>query len=412
MKTKTIRTLLLLAGMMFTLTACGGSGDDTSTPGQGNPDPGKEIVFSTKYVGGDISLLTKYEQAGAKYYDLNNQPIGNLLTFLKNQKLTTLRVRLFLNPANASDEEKGWGACQDLAYVKALGKRIKDAGFKLMVDFHYSDTWADPSNQWTPKEWAGLTDEQLYTKIYDYTKASLEELKAAGATPDLIQTGNEISYGMLWGEVGTSSPKKCYTSSTANWSRFIKLLSQAGKACREVCPNAKIIIHTERAAQTNVLQGFYAKIKEAGLDYDVIGLSYYPYYHGTLAQLDNALKVLESNFADKEIMIVETGYFYAWQPTVEGSGADLQDLYPITPAGQQAFTKALVDKLNTHKNVTGLFWWMLEACENGTSPQVRSSWYNASLFNDAAKVNGQDDITYDYPAGKAMPAISELQNFK
>ena len=153
-----------------------------------------------KFVGGDISLLTKYETNGAKYYDLNGNSITDVLAFLKNQGLNSMRVRLFVDPNNATKAEKGQGVCQNLEFVKTLGKIIKDAGLSFMLDFHYSDTWADPSKQWTPKNWETLTDDQLYDKIYEYTKDCLQTLKDAGATPDLIQTGNEISYGMLYGK--------------------------------------------------------------------------------------------------------------------------------------------------------------------------------------------------------------------
>lgn len=197
----------------------------------------------TKYAGGDLSMLTKYEEANVAYYDVNGTKIenGKLLEFLRDDAgFNIVRVRLFVNPTGAT------GVCQDLDYVKKLGKQIKDAGMAFMLDFHYSDTWADPSNQYTPAAWSSLSDADLYARYTTTPKECLNALKAYGATPDFIQTGNEISYGMLWGAQGSSSPKKCYTSSTANWDRFIELLTNAGKACREVCPQAKIIIHTER----------------------------------------------------------------------------------------------------------------------------------------------------------------------
>ena len=152
-----------------------------------------------KYVGGDISLLSKYETNGAKYYDKDGVAITNMLTFLKEQGLNCMRVRLFVDPSKGTDR----AACQDLDYVKALGKSIKDAGFKFMLDFHYSDSWADPAKQWTPDAWKSLSDDELYTKIYEYTAACLDELNKKGATPDFIQIGNEISYGMLWGVDGS-----------------------------------------------------------------------------------------------------------------------------------------------------------------------------------------------------------------
>ena len=367
-----------------------------------------------KYVGGDISLLSKYETNGAKYYDKDGVAITDMLTFLKEQGLNCMRVRLFVEPKNAPVQHQGEGVCQDLDYVKALGKRIKDAGFYFMLDFHYSDSWADPANQWTPDAWKSLSDDELYTKIYEYTAACLDELNKKGATPDFIQIGNEISYGMLWGVDGSTDPKRYYAGETKNRDRFISLLKQAGKACRENCPQAKIIIHTERVAKPDYLKTFYQEMTNNGVDYDIIGVSYYSYYHGDLKKLKTALNTLETNF-DKDIMIVETGYYYAWQTKKFGDdGVDLSATYPISPEGQQAFTKALIEELKSHEKVKGLFWWWLEANENGLdwdTKRVSDQWYNASLFNDGEKINGKDGITYDYPAGKVMPALYELQNF-
>ena len=139
------------------------------------------------------------------------------------------------------------------------------------------------------------------------------------------------------------------------------------------------------------------------VDYDIIGVSYYSYYHGNLQQLETALNTLEDNF-DKDIMIVETGYYYAWQTKDFGDdGVDLSATYPISPEGQQAFTKALIEELKTHEKVKGLFWWWLEANENGLdwdTKRVSDQWYNASLFNDGEKINGKDGITYNYPANQ------------
>lgn len=347
-----------------------------------------------KYVGGDISMLTKYEQAGSQYLDHNGNAVSDVLTFLKNEGWNAMRLRLFVDPSNATDDEKSEGVCQDLPYVKALGKRIKAAGFSFMLDFHYSDTWADPAKQWTPSRWLSLTDAQLYDSIYSYTKDALQQLKDNDATPDFIQIGNEISYGMLWGARNTSA-NHCYTSSTANWERFTTLLKQAAKACREVCPQAKIVVHTERVAQTSVLKGFYDNMASYGVDYDIIGLSYYPYYHGKLEQLESALTTLENAFS-KDIMIVETGYSAHW--AVSGTTIDYSSTYPYTDAGQAAFTTALINKLNEHSKVKGLFWWWPEANEYGnTGSQVTGSWYNATLF--------------DNQTGRAYSALSLLRNF-
>lgn len=354
-----------------------------------------------RYVGGDISLLKAYEDKNVPYYDSLGNKIDALLPYLKNTCGTNaMRVRLFHNPDNASSDAKGQGVFQDLAYVKALGKEIKDAGFKFMLDFHYSDTWADPSNQWTPKAWLNLTDAALQDSIYNYTKTSLQALKDAGAEPDFIQIGNEISYGMLWGEQGTSSPKKYYAGQSTNRSRFTNLLSYASKACREVCPDAKIILHTERVERPSYLVQFYKDMDDAKVDYDIIGTSYYSYYHGYLPQLITAINNLEQNFT-KDIMIVETGYYHAWQPTDGTIKYDYQSTYPIDAAGQKAFTKALVDTLANHPQVKGIFWWEMETNDGEGSAwndqHVLNGWYNAGLVDNAT--------------GRLLPAAYVLKDF-
>lgn len=356
-------------------------------------------VQAQKYVGGDISLLPSYEANGSKYRTTTGAAITDVITFSRDNGLNAMRVRLFVDPTKAPDAEKKEGVRQDLAYVTALGKRIKDAGLKFLLDFHYSDSWADPVKQYTPDAWVTLTDLQLYDKIYNYTKECLQTLKAAGAEPDFIQTGNEISYGMCWGKRGSSSLKKCYTDKDANWLRFTTLLKNAIKACREECPQAKIIIHTERVANVTMQKAFYERLQKAELDYDIIGTSFYSYYHGSLQTLETSLNMLASNFPTKDIWLVEVGYFYNWQPKIKSPGVDLSGQYPITEAGQAAYTEALINVLNKHEKVKGLFWWMMEANEykHTGSSQVTKDWYNAALWDD-------ED-------GKVNPAFFKLQNF-
>ena len=353
------------------------------------------VASAQKYVGGDISLLPEYINANAKYYNYQGQSVSSPLQLFHDEGLNAMRVRLFVNPSDYTGSDKDPNACQDLEYVKSLGKQIKDAGFDLILDFHYSDTWADPAKQWTPAAWVSLTDEQLYDKIYEYTKDALTQMCEAGATPDFIQPGNEISYGMLWGayNASASSLKKCYVNSSANWDRFTTLLENAIKACREVCPEAKVILHTERVQQTNVLSNFYTKMKNANIDYDIIGLSYYPAWHGNLATLESALNAMTTAFPDKDIMIVETGYSYAW--AIPGTSFDYSSVYPYTDAGQNSYTVDLISLLNKYDNVKGLFWWWMEYNANGTS---LSGWYNAPLF--------------DSRTGRATAALSSLKTFK
>lgn len=345
-----------------------------------------------KYVGGDISLLPEYESAGAQYKDEAGQPISELLPFLKKEGMNAMRVRLFVNPKDYNGKDADPNACQDLNYIIPLCKRIKDGGFSLLLDFHYSDTWADPAKQWIPEAWKGLSEEELYSKIYDYTKSTLQTLREEGIVPDFIQPGNEISFGMLWGNPNDkeSDLKKVFINNDANWDRFGKLLKEAIKACKEECPEAEIILHTERVGDLPVQNNFYNKMKDLGVEYDIIGLSYYPYFHGSLSTLNNALTSLETSFPDKEIMIVETGFPYKWE--VPGTSQKVD--YEYSDAGQNQFAKDLVATLNEHESVTGLFWWWLEYNAFNTN---LSGWYNAPLF--------------DSTTGKACSALKTICSF-
>ncbi len=350
------------------------------------------------YVGGDISLLPEYEKAGSQYKTHEGEPIADLIPWLRQQGMNAMRVRLFVNPTKYKqlhgndanpDTKYDPNACQDLEYIKPLCKRIVDAGMDLMLDFHYSDTWADPAKQWTPVDWEGLSDEQLYKKIYDYTKDVLTQLKDYGVVPAFIQPGNEISYGMLWGPVGTSDSKKALMGDDSNWERFGTLLKQAVKACNEICPDAKIILHTERVAQVGVLSNFYQKMAEMQVPYDIIGLSYYPYFHGNMNVLDRALQTLQTGFPSKNIMIVETGYSYKWE--VPGTTHDNTATWPYSEEGQAKFVTDLLEELDKYKDVDGLFWWWLEY--NAYNSDL-SGWYNAPLF--------------DSTTGKATAALKAL----
>ena len=344
-----------------------------------------------KYVGGDISLLPTYEEHGANYMDKDGKIISDMLGFLKEQGLNTMRVRLFVDPSLATDEAKGQGVRQDLEYVKKLGKRIKDAGLQFMLDFHYSDTWADPGQQELPQEFM-MVNTPAFEYIYTYTKVSLKALVDAGATPDFIQTGNEISFGMLWDGCKVKANSAWTAYEDDNWDSFAKALKNASRACREICPNAKIIIHTEQCANNPTLDvAFFKRIKENEVDYDIIGTSYYPYYKGPISNLDKGLTQLETNFPDKQIMVVETGCGYHYKMGDQDTG------YPLTYEGQKNYTADLITMLQKHPQVNGLSWWYAEANAKGCTGDLATGWYNASLF--------------DNETGRALPALYEMKVF-
>ena len=348
-------------------------------------------VQAQKYVGGDLSVLLKYEEQSATYLDKDGKAIADVLTFVKEQGWNTIRVRLFDDPSKDTDKN----VCQDIEYVKRLGKRIKDAGFYFMLDFHYSDTWADPGQQTMPLAWQ-MVNTPAFEYIYTYTKTNLEALVTVGATPDFIQIGNEISFGMLWDGCKVSANSSWTAYEDSNWNSFSTALKNASKACREVCPKAQIIIHTDQCANNPTLDvAFFNRIKQYGIDYDIIGISYYPYFKGPLANLDNGLTELEAHFPDKMIQLVETGYPSKWE--VPGTSYNYTSTYPYSHEGQRKYTADLITMLNKHAKVNGLSWWYAEANAKGCTGSLKEGWYNASLF--------------DNETGRALPALYELKNF-
>lgn len=351
-------------------------------------------------MGGDISMLPQYESAGTVYM---NSAGGKVvpLTYMKNTaKMNSMRVRLFVNPAT-DDATVQSGVVQDLKYVAALGKRIKDLGLDFLLDFHYSDSWADPSYQTVPKAWykgtlsaSNPTNAALGDTLYNYTRRSLEYLVANGAKPDFVQIGNEISYGMLW----RTNNDRCFANSTnGTWLRFTNLLKQASKAVRETVPEAKIVIHIERTKKASDCTAFYNRMRSAGVDYDIIGLSYYPFWHGYISDLSNTLNALEKQFPDKSVQIVETAYYYNWFPTGDVTYTNTTDTWAGTARGQKAFIEDLCTELAEHDNVTGLYYWFPEENGSGQNKTVLAHWLNRGLW---------DNSTH-----KANPGALSLKNF-
>ncbi len=354
-----------------------------------------------KFVGGDLSMLPKFIEKGAIYNDKDGNAVQPL-AFFKEQGWNAMRVRLFVDPTKATTDERKQGAIQDLDYVIALSKDIKEAGFKLMLDFHYSDTWTDPGKHSTPNAWSSMTVDQMKTKVYDYTKDCLDKMNKAGATPDFIQTGNEITVGMLWptGHVYASGG----APSGGSWDNFAGYLANAIKACNEMCPQAQIVIHTEMHAPNDVIKFYQQLANYTDVKYDIIGLSYYPDWHGAFSVLGETLTTLESQFADKKIQIVETGYGFEWQ--LSGPKYDFTSTYPLTDEGQRKWTADFIEVLNQHNNVNGLFWWYPEYTLNNIvfkggsedwSKNFTAGYWNASLFH--------------YKTGNAHLALYEMKSF-
>ena len=344
-----------------------------------------------KYVGGDISDLVLYENHNSPYLDADGNKIDDLITWLTEQcHWNTFRVRLFVNPNGMSNDGKHTdpSVVQDLEYVMSLGKRIKEAGAQFLLDFHYSDTWVDAEHIQSPDAWKDMSVVEKSNQISSYTKECLDALIEAGAKPDMVQVGNEIMYGFMGIKVAP------YEASDSNWEGFLSVLRAGCNAVREACPTARIIIHTDRPSNTDYANFWYGRLDEAGIDYDVIGLSYYPFWHGTLDDLRKGLDNLKTQFPDKTVQIVETGYYFQWWPT-SGINYNTQSLWPATTTGQYNFVEDLIHTLSDYPQVEGLYYWCPEDAGNGddtdwniSSGTVMSNWTNRGLWDPTQSQTG------------------------
>ncbi len=352
--------------------------------------------LAERIAGGDISLLPQYEQLSSGYLDDNGQKIDDLITWLTQDcGWNAFRVRLFVNPNRKSNDgnKVDPAVCQDLDYVKDLGKRIKDASASFMLDFHYSDTWVDAGHIQAPSVCKDMNADQKAEWIASYTTESLQALIAAGATPDYIQIGNEIMAGFMG--IGIDSYKD-----EGNWDDFLKVLQSAACAAREACPDAQIIIHTDQPGIIQSSTNFYNRIQNAGIDYDIIGLSYYPFWQGDISKLKSGLNSLKSHFPDKQIQIVETGYYFQYWPS-SGINYDTRSSWPATPTGQYKMVRDLITVLQDYEQVTGLMYWCPEDAGNGDTGSdwtnytdlVTAGWTNRGLWDPNKSATGHRIIS-------------------
>ena len=353
-------------------------------------------TYAQKILGGDLSLVPAYEAAGDQWLDesgniINSHYSDGMITYVRDQaKWNSVRVRLLVDPT--ADGKAA--TCQDLEYVKRLGKRVKDAGLCLLLDIFYSDTWTDVAQQWIPASWGfdrSTPTATLAAKVKSYTTEVLDALTDAGARPDYIQLGNEVSYGMLW-DTATGANKgnwftlgSSYQTQQSKIERFAALL----KAAREgisasKASTAKTILHCERTGNATHCTNFYQWVEQAGFtDYDIIGLSYYPFWHGSTTYLRATLNSLQKAFPQKEIHIVETGYFS--NNGVDASKLDVNtsSTWAFSPEGQAKFLTDLVALLGEFANVKGLYYWQPEECGNGsdgTTNRVMDDWDNRGFW--------------------------------
>lgn len=322
-------------------------------------------------IGGDISFLPQIEEHGGVYSD--DEGRKDLLRLMKDHGFNAARLKLWHTPAEPYNT---------LARVLAMAKRIDAAGMRFLLDIHYSDWWADPQKQVKPAAWEGLPFEVLVDSVYRYTRDVLRALRAQGTPPAMVQLGNEIRPGMLWPEGRVDSAY----DTPAQWDRLVTLLRAARRGALEGAGERRplIMIHYDNGAKNAMNRAFFDPLVARGLEFDVIGLSFYPKWHGTLAELRANLADITARY-NKDVYVVETAYpwTFEWRDqagNIMGSETDLHAGYPPTVAGQAAFLRAVREIV---QNVPGgrgrgVYYW---APEWIAVPGVPSAWENVALFD-------------------------------
>ncbi len=299
--------------------------------------------------GADVGWLQQMEATGYVFYN-DNGVTQDCFQILKDKGINSVRFRVFVNPS----ADKVSGHCSKDEVV-AMSVRAKAMGFRIMIDFHYSDTWADPGKQVKPAAWANHTFSQLKTDVYDHTYDVMNALKTAGVTPEWVQVGNEIRGGMLRPD-----------GSTSNYPQLAQLITSGYNAVKAVSPTSKVIVHLDRGNDSALYRNFFDNLRTNGAMYDVIGMSYYPYwlnqdYTVSINALSNNLRDMVTRYG-KEVIVAEVG----------GDYTAVQNTYDMLVAVQNA-----VKSVSNSKGL-GVFYW---------EPQGAKSWsgYQLNAWGDDGK---------------------------
>jgi arabinogalactan endo-1,4-beta-galactosidase len=282
-------------------------------------------------VGADLSFLKWAEGRGTIFKDGGRAKPG--LEIFREHGYNWIRLRLFHTPTELPN---------GLEYTISLARQAKELGYEFLLDFHYSDTWADPQKQTIPKAWLGKSHAELAQVAFEYTRDTVEAFSMAGARPDMVQVGNEITPGMLWPD--GKLPE--------NWVGFAELVKAGVRGVLEVS-SARIMIHIDKGGDKDSTRHFFDKLNSLGVEYDVIGQSYYPWWHGTLEDLRANLAFMAGQYR-QDIIVVEAAW--CWRPT---EYKDKPGPFAETPEGQKQFlqevNRAVLETPNGKGK--GLFWW-------------------------------------------------------
>jgi len=332
-------------------------------------------------MGADISSLKKSEDNGGVYaYEDGTE--SDALEILHGHGMNYARIRVWV------DSPDGY---HGKAQLLEMAKRLKKKKVKLLVDFHYSDTWADPGKQPKPAAWERLDFDELQRALYDHTFDVCKSLKDQDTPPNMVQVGNEITNGILWPD----------GKNDESFDNLAFLLKEGYRAVKDCSPETLVMLHLDNGGNNKMYRWWFDSIIEREVPFDLIGTSYYPYWHGTFEDLQNNLNDLAVRY-DKDIIVVETAY--AFTPNDKDNFANIlhdqeQPGFPFTPEGQKEMLAAIMNIVRAVPNGHGLgiMWW------DATWTAVeRNGWDPA---DPASGNNWENQALFDYD-NRALPAMN------
>ena len=365
--------------------------------------------------GADVSMLAEVERHGGKFSSADGKP-GDPLQILKDSGVNWVRLRLWHTPVFAADVvengrvvlKKGaavGGGNNGLATTMRLARRAKGLGLKVLLDIHYSDFWADPQTQTKPAAWANLHGEALQAAMREYTTNTLAALDAVGAAPDMVQIGNETNAGMLWPDGQTwSADKGAKIGGDAAFAALLRAGIEGVRANDALTgQHLPVMLHLAGGTDPDLCHHMLDLFAAERLDYDLVGLSWYPIYHGTLAQLKSNLDELAQHYR-KPLVVVETAY--GWTLDNGQATSHLLDAqhaqkagYPATVAGQAQVIKDVIATVAAVPGGLGrgVFYW-----EPAWIPAAGAGW------RTGGDNNWENQALFDY-SGRALPSMQALR---
>ena len=302
--------------------------------------------------GADVSYLRQMESRGVVFKDAGVAEPG--LQILKDHGYTWVRLRVMVDPISLPNTTE---------YTIALAKDAKARGFKFLLDFHYSDDWADPGHQWVPRAWAKMSHAELVNQTFVYTRDTIKAFRKAGVLPDMVQVGNEVTAGMMWPDGRLP----------AQWQNFADLLLAGIHGVdkgRGWGRRPATMIHIDKGGNQAATKSFIDHLAQYHVPYDVLGQSFYPWWHGSLDDLRDNLAFVWNTY-HKNVVVAETAYDWRTGEDFKGKAAP----FPQTPEGQRDFLAALdrVVREAPGGKVRGIFWW---------EPMAGGAIAKRALFDD------------------------------